>query len=47
MESFLVHCEETRVEPVSERQDPKIKIVVACCRAMDDDRTDKTISVLD
>jgi hypothetical protein len=34
------------MEPVSEWQDSKIEIVVACCRAMNNDRPDKAVAIL-
>lgn len=46
MESRVIDCEGGRMEPVSEWQNPKIEIVVASRRAMNDDRATKTVSIL-
>jgi hypothetical protein len=47
MKSRVINCEGCGMEPVAERQDSKIEIVVACCRPMNDDGPSKTIAILD
>ena len=42
----MVDCEGRRMEPVRERQNSKIDFVIACRRAMYDNRATKTVSVL-
>lgn len=47
MKSRVVNCEGCGMEPVTEWQNSKIEIVVACCRSVNNDRPDKTVSILD
>jgi hypothetical protein len=46
MKSRMVNCECCGMEPVAERQNTEIEIVVACCRPMNDNGPDKTIAIL-
>lgn len=46
MKSRVVDCEGGGMEPVTEWQNSKIKIIVACCRSVNDDGSDKTIAIL-
>ena len=46
MRSCKVDLEEWLVEPVSDRVEAKIDIVVSCRRPIDNDATDNTISIL-
>lgn len=47
MESCSVDREGCCVEPISKGQNSKVKIIVACCGAMNNDWADKTVSILD
>lgn len=46
MESCVVNCKGCCVKPISEWQDSKIDIVIACRRAINDYWTDQTVSIL-
>lgn len=47
MESCSVDREDCRVEPIREGQNSKVNIIIICCRAMNDDRPNQAVSILD